>query len=144
MNIQFLAGGSIDADKQPLDLTEIVGVTLAGIGIVFACLIILVVVIFIFGKIFDAINQKKKNKEAAAAAQKAPKAPAPKAAVVAAAPVVNGEEEDEVVAVISAVIAAMSEAEGKVYRVRSVRPAAGSSGRSAWSMDGRRQNTMPF
>lgn len=148
MNIQFLAGGSIDAGKQPLDTSEIWGVTLAGIGIVFAGLILLVLVILIFGKIFDTINQRKTNKESAAAAQKAPKAPAPKAVpaakAAAAAPPASGGDEDEIVAVISAVIAAMSEADGKAYRIRSVKPAAGSPGRSAWAMDGRRQNTMPF
>lgn len=155
MNIQFLpgslamlAGGSIDGDKRPLDGGEIAGVTLAGLGIVFACLVILVLVIFMFGKIFDAINRKKKNKEAAAAALKAPKAPAPKPAapkvpaLKAAPPKTADGDEDEVVAVISAVIAAMSAADGKKYKIHSVKPVTGS--RAAWAMDGRRQNTMPF
>ncbi len=150
-NIQMLAGGSIPG-KDLLNAAQIVGVTIAGIGIVFMCLVLLVLVIMSFGKIFDSLNQKKAAKEAAAAAKNAPKtaAPAPKAAPVqATTPVaasVSSEDDDEVIAVISAVIAAMSAADGTTYKVRSVKPAASNSlgGRTAWAMDGRRNNVMPF
>lgn len=143
-----MAGGSIPG-KDLLDAAEIIGVTIAGLGIVFAGLILLVLVIWLFGKIFDSINQSKKAKEAAAAAKSAPKASAPKAPAKPApapAPAVPAEDEDEVIAVISAVIAAMSAADGTVYKVRSVKPAGSNSlgGRTAWAMDGRRQNVMPF
>lgn len=150
-NLSLLAGGSIEPNQRPLENAQIAGVTLAGLGIVFACLVILVFVIFLFGKIFDAINKAAKAKEAAETAKQAPKAAAvPKpAAAAAAAPApaaVSDTDEDEVVAVIAAAIAAMGAADGKTYAVRSVRPAAngGFNGRSAWAMDGRRQNTMPF
>ncbi len=140
-----LAGGSIPGTDE-LNDSQMWGVTLAGVGIVFACLILLVVVIWLFGKIFDVINQSKKDKAAAIAAQNAPKVSAkPAPAPAAPAPVVSTEDEDEVIAVISAVIAAMSEQDGKVYKLHSVKPAATSlGGRTAWAMDGRRQNVMPF
>ncbi len=145
-----LAGGSIPGGDL-LDASQIWGVTLAGIGIVFACLVLLVFVIFLFGKIFDTINKKQAAKQAAKVAKEAPKAaPAPKAAAPApkpAAPAASAaSDDDEVIAVISAVIAAMSAADGKTYKVRSVKPAAstGFGGRTAWAMDGRRQNVMPF
>lgn len=146
-----MAGGAIPADKH-MNSSEIWGVTLAGFGIVFAALILLVFIIFLFGKIFDAINQKKKDKEAANAATQAPKttavakaaasAPTPKAA----APIADTSDEDEVIAAITAAIAMMSAADGKNYKIRSVKPAASNrlGGRTAWAMDGRRQNVMPF
>ena len=73
-----MAGGSIPGPDE-LTQSQMWGVTLAGVGIVFACLVLLVFVIWTFGKIFDGINQSKKAKEAAAAAKSAPKAAAPKA-----------------------------------------------------------------
>lgn len=146
--IRMLAGGSIPG-PDTLDPSQIIGVTIAGLGIVFACLVILVFVIFLFGKLFDALNKKTAAKQAAAMAKNAPKtAPAPKAAAPApqAAPAPAAADDDEVIAVISAVVAAMSAADGKTYKVRSVKPAATASlsGRAAWGMDGRRNNVMPF
>lgn len=152
-NLLMLAGGSIDGDKKPLDPSEMWGVTLAGLGIVIAALALLVIIIFLFGKLFDVINSDKKKVQSAEVAAKAPKAAPVKPAapekpkpVQAAAPApAAAEDDDEVIAVISAVVAMMSEADGTVYKVKSVKPAgSGFSGRSAWAMDGRRQNVMPF
>ncbi len=154
----MLAGG-IDGNKKPLDGSEIWGVTLVGLGVVIAALAILVVVILLFGKIFDQINKNQKAKEAAAAAKKKPKqAPAKKAPAPApvkpapvpaakAAPAAPAADDDEVIAVISAVVAMMSEQDGKTYRIKSVAKSQhsnGFGGRSAWAMDGRRQNVNPF
>ena len=154
----MLAGG-IDGDKRPLSGSERWGVTLVGLGVVIAALAILVGVITLFGKIFESVNANQKAKAEAAAEQKKAKAaaapaPAPvsapaKAPVkpVSPAPVqatasTANTDDDEVIAVISAVVAMMSEADGTVYQVKSVKPASGGgfSGRSAWAMDGRRQN----
>jgi len=156
----MLAGG-IDGNKKPLDGSEIWGVTLVGLGTVIAALALLVVVILLFGKIFDQINKNQKEKEAAEAAKKKPKqapakkaAPAPvqtqPAAVKSAAPTVQAasvSDDEEVIAVISAVVAMMSERDGKAYRIKSVAKSnrnSGFDGRSAWAMDGRRQNVNPF
>ena len=155
----MLAGG-IDADKRPLDDSEKWGVTLVGLGVVLAALALLVVIIMLFGKIFDEINKNQKAKESAAkqkAKQSAPakKAPAPakpapapaKKAAPAPAVTAPAEDEEEVIAVISAVVAMMSEQDGKAYRIKSVAKSQrnnGFSGRSAWAMDGRRQNVNPF
>ncbi len=145
-NIQMLAGGSIPGEDL-LSRAQIAGVTLAGLGIVFACLVLLVFVIFLFGKIFENINRKQAEKQAAAVAKSAPKT-APKPAAPAPAPVAvpAAEDDDEVIAVISAVVAAMSAADGTTYKVRSVKPAASGKlgARTAWGMDGRRNNVMPF
>ena len=151
----MLAGG-FDADYH-LTPSERWGVTLVGLGVVIEALAILVVVILLFGKIFDQINKNQKEKQAAAAAKKKPKqapakkAPAPvqpKPAAKPAAPAVQAVSDDEeVIAVISAVVAMMSEQDGKTYRIKSVAKSqknSGFSGRSAWAMDGRRQNVNPF
>jgi len=161
-NHLILLAGGIDADKRPLDNSEKWGVTLVGLGVVIAALALLVVVIMLFGKIFDEINKNQKAKEAAAkqkAKQSAPakKAPAPAPAKPAPAPAKKAasapavtapaENEEEVIAVISAVVAMMSEQDGKTYRIKSVAKSQrnnGFSGRSAWAMDGRRQNVNPF
>ena len=154
-SLLLMAGGSISGDQKPLTNDQRWGVTLAGIGIVLAALALLVLVIFCFGKIFDGINAAEKAKADRKAAEKAPKpaavqakalapAPAPAAPAASPAPAPPAEDEDEVIAVISAVVAMMSEADGTTYRVKSVRPASGFSGRSAWAMDGRRNNVSPF
>jgi len=159
----MLAGG-IDGNKRPLDDSEKWGVTLVGLGVVIAALAILVVIILLFGKIFDQIDKNQKAKASAAAEKKKPKpapapakkepapAPAAKSAPVPAAtvspvPAVSAEDDEEVIAVISAVVAMMSEQDGKAYRIKSVAKSQrnnGFSGRSAWAMDGRRQNVSPF
>ncbi|MBE6849425.1 MAG: hypothetical protein E7502_05935 [Ruminococcus sp.] len=149
-HITMLAGGSIPGEEL-LSSAQIAGVTLAGLGIVFACLVLLVFVILIFGKIFEGINKKQAAKQAAAVAKSTPKTTpkpvaAPAAPAASAAPVASSNDEDEVVAVISAVIAAMSAADGTTYKVRSIKPAASGrlGARTAWGMDGRRNNVMPF
>ena len=152
----MLAGGSIDGNKKPLDSSEYLGVTFAGMGIVLLALALLVVIIMLFGKIFDGINKNQQTKAKVAAAAKAPKAspapakkPEPAKAVQppVPAPVVNAVDDDEVIAVISAVVAMMSEQDGTTYQVKSVKQKptqGGFSGRSAWAMDGRRNNISPF
>jgi Na+-transporting methylmalonyl-CoA/oxaloacetate decarboxylase gamma subunit len=150
-NFLLLAGGSIPGDKRPLEDAEKWGVTLAGLGIVICALLLLVIVIFVFGRIFDALNTTNQEKAKQAAAAKAPKpnpapvkkqAPAPKAPAPTPAP---AADDDEVIAVISAVVAMMSEADGTTYKVKSVKPVQnGIGGRTAWAMDGRRNNVSPF
>ena len=68
----MLAGG-IDGNKRPLDDSEKWGVTLVGLGVVIAALAILVVIIMLFGKIFDQIDKNQKAKASAAAEKKKPK-----------------------------------------------------------------------
>ena len=148
----MLAGGSIPGDKRPLDDAEKWGVTLAGLGIVLAALFLLVIIIFLFGKLFDRLNTVNQEKAKQAAAEKAPKAkpapvktPAPAPKAPAPKPAVPDTDDDEVIAVISAVVAMMSEADGTTYKVKSVKPVqSGFNGRTAWAMDGRRNNVSPF
>ena len=75
------------------------------------------------------------------------KVPAPK--VTAPAPVtapvnVSNDSEDEIIAVISAAVASMGQADGKNYRVKSVKAVKNRPSRSAWSLAGVQNDTMPF
>lgn len=102
--------------------------------VVFAVLVLLSVIIWLFG-------QKGETKPKAPLQSKpAPKKPV--AVSAAPAPAVYAEDEDEIAAVIAAAVAMMAPA-GMVYRVKKILP-AGQKGRSEWASAAIRQNTMPF
>lgn len=130
-----------------MSLSQMIAVMLTGMVVVFLALILLIVIISLLGKVFDNYNNKKKN-EVATVKNTAPVKPVsvPKAEPVPV-PVIeqSNEDEDEIIAVISSAVAMMSLADGKNYRVKSVKAINGvSSGRPAWSMAGLRENTRPF
>lgn len=104
--------------------------------VVFAALIALALVIWLFGQISTGGNKEKKA---------APPAPvsAP-AAVAKPAPsaVATSEDEDEVAAVIAAAVAMMAP-EGVTYRVQRITP-TGRPARPAWAAAAVRQNTQSF
>ena len=116
-------------------------VTLSGLIIVFAMLILFVFVIAAFGAIMS--RTAGKPKKAKPAAPKTESKPVPKKSAPAAAPApVNGVD-DETVAVISAAVDMMYEGTGKTPVIRSVRPAA-TGVRSAWKTAGVLNNIRPF
>ncbi len=124
---------------------EIASMTIIGLAVVFSGLLILVVFLNISGSFFKKSKQPAAAKPAPAPVK--PAAPAPKkAASPAPAKAPASEDDDEVVAVISAVVAAMSAADGKQYKIRSVKPVTrgGGSGRSAWAQAGIHDATRPF
>lgn len=124
-----------------MELSYVFAVVITGLVVVFLGLILLIAFISIIGRFFSTIDKKKK------AAPKVPEA-APKAAAPikpAAAPSVRNTDDDEIIAVISAAVAMMSETDGKAYRIKSVKAAAGnSSSRNAWAAAGLRESTNPF
>ena len=107
-----------------MNLGSDVVITITGIVLVFAILVLLMLIIMLEGKIFDNINNKKNGKPAA------PKAPA------APAPVVEEGIPGDVVAAIMAAIHAMGN--GK-YTLKAVRRAA-----NGWSKAGVNDTTAPF
>ena len=110
-------------------------VTVTGITIVFTVLIVLVFVMYLFGKVASS----RGNKE-----QKSTDKPAPtkqKAAPPPAALSASSGDEDELIAVIAAAVQSLGESSGKRYAVRSIRP---SGARSAWAAAGIYENTRPF
>ena len=131
---------------EKLDGTQITAMTIIGLLVVFFALLILVVFLYCSGSIFKAAKpaQKKPAEQKSAPAKPAPKPAAPVKAAAAPAPAA-AEDESEVIAVIMAAISAMSAADGKQYRVRSVTPVTrGGSGRSAWAQAGIADLTRPF
>lgn len=111
-------------------------VTLSGMVIVFLGLILLVLVISLFSKLFG------RNKAAQPVAPSQP-APAAKAIAPAAASQQSAVDDDALIAVIAAAVDAMYSGSGKKAVIRSVRPAAG-SGRPIWAQAGILENTRAF
>ncbi|MGN0675728.1 MAG: OadG family transporter subunit [Oscillospiraceae bacterium] len=126
--------------EMQMEMSYVFAVVITGLVVVFLGLVLLIAFISIIGKIFTAVDAKKRNKSAAAPAPKAVQAPA--AAAAPAAPAAS--DDDEIIAVISAAVAMMGAADGKSYRVKSVKAAPGAASRSAWAMAGLRDTTSPF
>ena len=127
-----------------MDLGFDVVVTITGIVLVFAILVLLMAIIALEGKIFDGMNAKKAAAKAAAAAPKAaakPAAPAAKPAgapapAAAPAPSVEAGIPGDVVAAIMAAVYALGN--GK-YTLKAVRRSA-----NGWGKAGVNDTTAPF
>lgn len=119
-----------------ISLADTMLVTVTGIAIVFIVLILLVFVMYLFGKIATSGGKKGvKQQEKPNPAQQIT-APPP----AATSNLADGED-DELIAVIAAAVQAIGEGSGKRYAVRSIRPALS---RSAWASAGIYENTRPF
>ena len=118
-----------------MNLGSDVVITITGIVLVFAILILLMAIVTLEGKIFDGMNVKKAA--AKAAVPKAPEAtPAAPVQQAAPAPVVEEGIPGDVVAAIMAAIHAMGN--GK-YTLKAVRRS-----RNGWSKAGVNDTTAPF
>jgi Na+-transporting methylmalonyl-CoA/oxaloacetate decarboxylase gamma subunit len=116
-------------------------VTITGLVLVFFILVILMLIITLEGKIFDALNAKKKAKVEAAHAAVAEHPKEAAAPAAADAPEVEEGIPGEIVAAIAAAVYAMGN--GK-YTLRAVHRAANSDGRGAWGRAGTSDTTAPF
>ncbi len=147
LNPVILAGEAIHTSDKNLSGSTIAAVVFTGIAVVFIALILLIMLVSLYGKIFDSVN--KKNEAKAAAAKKAETAkkaepPAPKTAPKTA-PVVSDGIEEETVAVIMAAIAAYGAQSGKKLAVKSIKASQGGAARrNAWSAAGISEATRPF
>lgn len=121
-----------------MDLGFDVVVTITGIVLVFAILVLLMAIITLEGKIFDAMNGKKAAAKAAPTAAAKPAAPAakPAAAQAPAAPQVEQGIPADVVAAIMAAIYSMGN--GK-YVLKAVRRS-----KNGWGKAGVNDTTAPF
>ena len=118
-----------------MNLGSDVVITITGIVLVFAILVLLMAIVTLEGKIFDGMNVKKAA--AKAAVQKAPEAKSAAPVQQAApAPVVEEGIPGDVVAAIMAAIHAMGN--GK-YTLKAVRRS-----RNGWSKAGVNDTTAPF
>ena len=137
------AKSTISPDQKDLGAGTVASVVITGLVVVFIGLVLLILLVSIYGKIFDVINNRaaRKAEEAKKAAEAAKAATKPEPVKVAA-PVVEDGIEEETVAVIMAAISAMSSAEGKKLVLKSVKTAKPQ--RPAWSTAGIIDNTRPF
>ena len=119
-----------------MNLGSDVVITITGIVLVFAILVLLMLIITLEGKIFDGMNAKKAAAKAAAPKAPAAKAAAPVQQAAAPAPVVEEGIPGDVVAAIMAAIHAMGN--GK-YTLKAVRRAA-----NGWGKAGVNDTTAPF
>lgn len=141
------ADNVIHTSDKDLGAETVAAVVITGLAVVFIGLILLIALVWLYGKIFQVVNDKAAKKAAAAAAAKseakAEKAPAPDPA-----PVIEDGIEEEVAAVIAAAIAAYGAQTGKKLAVRSIRSADGGSGsrrvRNAWGAAALSEATRPF
>lgn len=137
------AKSTISPDQKDLGAGTVASVVITGLVVVFIGLVLLILLVSIYGKIFDVINNRAARKaEEAKKAAEAAKAAAKPEPVKVAAPVVEDGIEEETVAVIMAAISAMSSAEGKKLVLKSVKTAKPQ--RPAWSTAGIIDNTRPF
>lgn len=128
--------------EMQMDMSYVFAVVITGLVVVFIGLILLILFITAIGKIFEASSQKKKAKETTVVRSE------PVKAAVQADEDYDDEPEltddGEVIAAIAAAVAMMAEADGKIYRISSVRPARKVQSGNAWAMAGIRENTNPF
>ena len=141
-----LLSSNIPPDQTDLGGETVASVVITGISVVFIGLIILIVLVTLYGKIFEAINKSadakaKAKAEAEAAAKAKEKKEEPKP-VPAAAPVVEDGIEEEVVAAIMGALSAMYAGSGKKPVLKGVK--AAKPRRSAWSAAGVMENTRPI
>ena len=144
-----LLSSNIPPDQTDLGGETIASVVITGISVVFIGLIILILLVTLYGKIFEGINKsaeaKAKAKAEAEAKAKAAKAEVEVKAAPAApapAPVVEDGIEEEVVAAIMGALSAMYAGSGKKPVLKGVK--AAKPRRSAWSAAGVMENTRPF
>ena len=144
------------AEEQPeLDWSMIWSTVITGIVVVFLILIILIIFLIVFGKIFKSINESQDKRAARKLIDNSAKSfrlqtpsNTPPPPSPAPADDTSGEEEyeeeddSEIIAVIAAAIAAYGEAEGKQYRIASVKRSK--TRRSGWSSAGIADNTRGF
>lgn len=122
---------------------QMVAVVLTGMIVVFFAIILLIIIISLMGKIFTNMNNNKKKENISQVTTKP--VPAPKVKIAPKSEPVVKTDDDEIIAVISSAVAMMGLADGKKYKVKSVKAIKGSnSNRTAWSMAGLRENTRPF
>lgn len=122
-------------------------VVITGLVIVFVALALLILAVWLMGRIFAALRPKSGGETGGgnspaearktAAEKDTPETPS-------GVPVPD-EEEGEIIAVIAAAVAAMAAESGTPLRIKRITPAGGSQGRrNPWSAAAARENTSVF
>lgn len=128
---------TIVADTSPQFTTTLV---VAGMGTVFAVLIILIVIFNLYGKLVSKLESGSKKHKKPKMEKSAAPVPMTKSAPAAPAPVVDSSVSPEIVAAITAAIVA---SEGPGVTIRSIRKVNVGS-RNPWAAAAIADNTRPF
>lgn len=126
--------------EMQMDWSYVGAVVISGLVIVFVALILLIIAVWIMGKIFTALKSGKSGK----GGKTVDAAPAPQLKKEAAPVSQDTEDDSEIIAVIAAAVAAMSEEMGKPLRIRSIKRAGGVSAGNSWARAARSENTRAF
>lgn len=124
---------------------DIATVTLTGLVVVFAVLILLTFIIWIYGKTINKAQSGSNNKKKAAGNETvniSKNVPNSSPTVIPSAVNTQQEDMDEIIAVIAAAVASLGASNGKTYSIRKIRRVG--TGRSIWGMAGIMENTRPF
>lgn len=130
------ASGTVPAEN----INKMWSTVVTGLVVVFLILILLVIILWAMGKVMNIKNKPKETKKPETAPEPA-FVPVPIPSV--AAEEEYDEDDGEIIAVIAAAIAAYGEAEGKQYKIASVRRKE-KAVRSSWGAAGVAENTRPF
>lgn len=130
------ASGLVPAEN----INKMWSTVVTGLVVVFLILILLVIILWALGKVMN-IQKKPKGGDKTGSAPETAFVPVPVPAAVAEEE--YEEDDSEIIAVIAAAIAAYGEAEGKQYKIASVRRKE-KAVRSSWGAAGVAENTRPF
>ncbi|MDE6149399.1 MAG: OadG family protein [Ruminococcus sp.] len=125
-----------------LDSGTISSVVITGVVVVFIGLILLILFVYLYGKIFESINNKKSEKAKKALENKMTSVSSQNISTSESVPKIEDGIDEEIVAVISAAVMAMSAKSGKKLALKSVKYAKPS--RPVWANAGIAENTRPF
>jgi len=127
---------------EEMTSSYVAAVVVTGLVVVFACLIILVLFLYLMGAIF---NKSKKSKTDGGLGSEAKNVSAAKVELTKISDVAvlpSNSINEEIVAAISAAIAMIGENSGKKLLIKSISKSV--SRRSSWAQAGRIDNTRPF
>lgn len=125
-----------------LDSGTVSSVVITGVVVVFIGLILLIFFVFLYGRIFEAINNKKSEKSKKILENKVSAASNQNNNQSEPIPIIENGIDEEVIAVITSAIMAMSAKSGKKLALKSVKHAKPI--RPVWANAGIAENTRPF
>ena len=126
--------------EMQMEWSYVGAVVISGLVIVFVALILLIMAVWLMGKIFTAIKSGKSG-GVDKPVQAAP-VPQPKNDSVSVS--ADTEDESEIIAVIAAAVAAMSAECGKPLRIHSIKRTGSASKANSWARAARSENTRAF
>ncbi len=127
-----------------MNISYVAAVVITGLSVVFLSLVILILFINLLGIFFKRKKKDNNKTSSAMKEQVSAKVETVKSNVSAEKTAAASDDNDEIIAVISAAISALGDADGKTYKVKSVRAVSSKPSRSSWAMAGLQNNTAPF